>query len=215
MPCPYHDDPYRRAPGLALVETSTTLADRMKTVPFPFDVDVLSREADQAAGRLVRQFRLSHHERDDIRQDLAVDLLARLKWFDSARGTFGAFVATVVAHRAVRLANRIRREQAVFAPISTNDPIPGGGGLTLGDTIAESDGYLALHGQPTDRIAETEHRLVLERALASLPAADIRFVTALAEASPTVIGWKSSRAGVYRRIAHTRLDLMAAGLAPA
>jgi RNA polymerase sigma-70 factor (ECF subfamily) len=47
---------------------------------------------------------------------------------------------------------------------------PGGDGLTIGDSIAEADGYGAWLGQPTDAFAAVERRIDLDRALGTLPA---------------------------------------------
>ena len=76
---------------------------------------LLRRQASIGAARLVRQFRLSPHEREDLQQDFLVDLIARLKSFDPARGSLGAFASTVVAHQAGRMAARICRERAMPA----------------------------------------------------------------------------------------------------
>lgn len=65
----------------------------------PSDLDILRREADREAARLVRQFRLPSHERDDLRQDLLVDLIARLPGFNPDRGSLGAFAGAVMSHR--------------------------------------------------------------------------------------------------------------------
>ena len=42
------------------------------------DLQILLHEADIAARRLVRQLRLPRADLDDVRQDLLVDLIARL-----------------------------------------------------------------------------------------------------------------------------------------
>jgi hypothetical protein len=177
------------------------------------DLDHLRREAGIAAARLVRQFRLPHHERDDLRQDLLVDLIARLKSFESARGTLRAFAGTVVAHQARRLADRIRRERMVFALVSLDDPLPDSDGATVGDMIAEADGYAALLGQPTDRFAEVERRLDLDRVLSTLPRSAVALCAALALRTPTEISRNGigARATIYREVREIRLRLLTAG----
>jgi DNA-directed RNA polymerase specialized sigma24 family protein len=181
------------------------------------DVAWLGREADFLALRLVRRFGLPHHQHEDLRQDLLVDLIARLEAFDPTRGTLRTFAGTVIAHHAGRLANRIRRERTAFTPVSLDDPLPDSDGLTLGDTIAESGGYLALHGQPTDRLAVAERRLDLERALPCLASAGLRLCAQLLHRSPTALSRHGGgpRASLYRRLRDLRLQLLAAGIATA
>src|SRR5882724_9987861 len=87
----------------------------------PVDLCVLLREATMAARGLVRRLGLPGHEQEDLRQELLVDLIARLKWFDPARGTLNAFANVIIRHRAGRLARRINIERAIFAPTPLKD----------------------------------------------------------------------------------------------
>ena len=178
------------------------------------DLDLLRRDADRTARRLVHGLGLGSQERDDLRQDLVADLIARLKSFDPSRGTWGAFVGTVLAHRAARLAGRIRRERRVFAPVSLDDPRPGCGGGTVGDAVAEADGYAAWLGQPTDAVAVVERRLALDRALGTLGRSDRALCAALAWNTSDGLSraGHGARATLYRRVAEIRLRLTAAGL---
>jgi DNA-directed RNA polymerase specialized sigma24 family protein len=182
------------------------------------DLQILLREADTAAARLVRRLRLPAHECDDLSQDLLVDLISRVKGFDPTRGTLGAFAATILAHRAARLAARIRRDRDLFAPVSLDDPLTGpDGGGTLGDTIAEADGYAAMVGQPPDRFAVVERRLDLDRALGALRGSDLALCGRLIHRTPTELSQDGlgSRATLYRQVQEIRLRLMTAGLAAA
>jgi RNA polymerase sigma-70 factor (ECF subfamily) len=189
-------------------------------MPFPVsdsDLLLLLREADVAAGRLVRRLRLPVHEREDLRQDLLVDLIARLKSFDPTRGSLGAFAGTVIARHAARLAARIRRDRSLFAPMSLDDPLSGTDGDTLGDTIPGSGGYAAMMGQSTDGFAAVERRLDLDRALGTLRGSDIAFCARLIHRTPTQLSRDGlgSRATVYRQVQEIRLQLMAGGLSDA
>jgi RNA polymerase sigma-70 factor (ECF subfamily) len=189
-------------------------------MPFPLsDTDLvrLFHEADVAAARLVRCLRLPPDEREDLRQDLLTDLISRLPAFDPARGTLGAFAGTVIAHRAARLAARIRRERAVFAPVSPDDPMADAEGTTLGETIAESSGYPAMMGQWTDGFAAVERRLDLDRALGTLRGSDLALCSRLIHHTPTELSQVGfgSRAGLYRQVQEIRLQLMTGGLSDA
>src|SRR5512134_1110002 len=109
------------------------------------DLQILLEEADVAARRLLHQLRLRRADLDDLRQDLLVDLIARLPAFDPERGSLGAFAGIVLANRARRLAKKARRDRRVFGamPVSLDDVIPDSDGLTRGDLIAEADGMAA------------------------------------------------------------------------
>lgn len=180
----------------------------------PFDLELLCRESDRAARWLIGRFRRPHHDHDDVRQDLLVDLFSRLKSFDPSRGSPAAFAGTVLAHRRARLANRLRREGARQAPVSLDAPRPGAGGVSWGDTLAEDAGYLAVMGQPTDRFAAVERRLDLDRALGLLPRSDLLLCADLSHRTPTELcrEGRTSRASLYRRVAGIRHALLAAGL---
>jgi RNA polymerase sigma-70 factor (ECF subfamily) len=189
----------------------------MPTVLSEDDVDLLHREADVAAARLVRRLRLPLHEREDIRQDLLVDLIARIKSFAPARGSLGAFAGTVVAHRVARLAARIRRDRDLFAPVSLDTPLAVTEDATLGDILPENAGYAAMMGQATDRFAAVERRLDLERALGQLRWPDQALCAELLHRTPAEISERgsASRASVYRKVQEIRLQLMVHGLADA
>ncbi len=89
-------------------------------------VDLLHREVNVAAGRLVRNLQLPVHQREDLRQELLLDLIARLKRFDPARGTLNAFASVIIRHRVGRLGKRINRERAIFAPTFLKDSLSAG-----------------------------------------------------------------------------------------
>jgi len=179
-------------------------------------VALLQREAAIAAARLVRRFRLPAHARDDLRQDILIDLLERLRSFDPARGALGAFVAKVVEHRASRLARRIARD-LYFVPVSIDDSRRSSGDpVRWVDTLAESDGYAALVGQPVDSFGELHRRIDLERGIACLRPRDVALLSDLGERTPTQIAEHgSARATVYRQLHEIRMRLTAVGVSPA
>ncbi|HET6377005.1 MAG TPA: hypothetical protein VFG05_01645 [Methylocella sp.] len=182
----------------------------------PQDLHLLQHEADFAARRLVRQLRLPKDDLPDIRQDFVLDALARLKGFDPARGSLGAFLATVFSHKAARIARKVKAHRRLFGvhPISLDDPIPGLAGTARGDLIAEQDGYAAWCGEPTDAFAAAERRIDLERRLGILPRKDGALCAALAHATAGELGasGRGARASLYRRLHDIRLALTAAGL---
>jgi RNA polymerase sigma-70 factor (ECF subfamily) len=180
------------------------------------DLQILLHEADIAARRLVRQLRLPRADLDDVRQDLLVDLIARLPAYDPERGSLGAFAGTVLTNRATRIANKVKRKRRMYGatPISLDEIIPGSDGLTRGDLIAEDDGLSALFGQPVDAFAAAEHRLDVERGLGSLEPADGALCAALSETTVDRVAASGggARSSLYRRVKDIRLALTAIGV---
>ena len=179
----------------------------MQTVSTRCDLAIVWCEADRAAARLVRRFGLPAADRDDLRHDLLVDLLARVDRFDPRRGTLGAFAGIVIQHSAARLAARLRRDRARLAMMSVDDPMGGRDGMTLLDTFAEDEGYLAWMGSSTNPIAALEDRLSIHRALNTLDPEHINLCAELAigsigrasaESAPSRAGFMTSAWSSWR-----------------
>lgn len=188
----------------------------MRSSISPSDLRILLHEADMAARRLSRQLRLSRDDLADLRQDLLVDLIARLPAFDPKRGLIGAFAGLIMANRATRIARGVGRHRRMFgaSPVSLDDPLPNGDGATRGDSIAEEYGLAAILGQPVDRVAEAERRIDLEKGLGTLDHDERDLVSSLYGASPHRLARSGlgSRSDLYRRTRQIRLSLIAAGL---
>jgi DNA-directed RNA polymerase specialized sigma24 family protein len=180
----------------------------------PTDLWVLLREATVAARGLVCRLRLPSHEQEDLRQELLVDLIARLKWFDPARGTLNAFAKVIVRHRAGRLAKRISVERAIFASTSLKDSLPCDHDVVLAfDSMVEADGGTSGLAHPHDRFGTIDRRLDLGRALGKLRPRDLSLCVKLAEQTPAELSRSGqlSRATLYRRLRNIRLRLLAEG----
>lgn len=179
------------------------------------DLQLLLLEADGAARRLARRMRLPRVELDDVRQDLLVDLIARLPAFDPQRGSLGAFAGVVLRNHATRIAAKIRREREMVGPtpVSLDEVLPGRDGAARGELIAEADGLSAWLGQPVDGFTEVEQRLDVERGLGTLDRRDGALCAALSHATIESLAaqGRGSRSGLYRRLKEIRLALTAHG----
>lgn len=188
----------------------------MQQLPSTFDVQVLLLEAKAATRRLGRTCRGPYRDRDDLQQELLADALKRIPAFDADRGALGAFVGTLMANKATRIAHAVRSERRLFGepPVSIDDPVGEDQDLSLGDTISEGEGYGAMFGQKTDAFLEADRRLDLDHGLTVLSTTDRDICKALSRSSieELVQQGKGSRSGLYRRVGRIRLDLMAAGL---
>ncbi|MCE9635613.1 MAG: RNA polymerase subunit sigma-24 [Planctomycetes bacterium] len=173
-----------------------------------------------AAGRLIRTAGFSESERDDLEQELMLDLLRRLPKFDPARATLPTFVARVVSHGTATLVGArcaAHRDGWLNAP-------------SLNDDVADEDGACAEVWQTLDHQEQGRRVGVAERdaferldlgldlveALAALPP-DLRVLCArLAGDSITDVARDTGtpRATLYGRIAEIRRRLADAGLDP-
>lgn len=180
------------------------------------DVRRILRQAEGASRRHGRRLGLPEEDREDLRQDLLVDLLARLPAFDPARGTIGAFAETVFAHRAHRFVRALAERRRLFGAASLDEPLPEAPCLTRGDLIAETDGHLAMMGQPCARPDAAVRGAEFEHILASLSPEAADLAHALIEIGPTAASrrFRTPRSTFYRRIDRLRLDLLVAGIVP-
>lgn len=184
----------------------------------PVDIETIIREADAAAQRLRRKLCLPLCEREDLGQDLLVDLLRRLPAYDPSRGSIGAFANIVLRNQSSRIAMRYHRQRRAQGGSLLSLEVPlAGTREPVGETLTEEDGLTAWHGQSCCAAAVTELHHALQAALARLPAEDRRFCAALAHRPVTALAAEGfgSRSALYRRLADLRHDLTAHGLGPA
>ena len=95
----------------------------MRSEISPDDLHVLIREADRAARRFLWKSALPRADLDDIRQELLVDLIARLPGFDRDRGTAAFWV---------RMPDGVHETSAGIAMLG--DYVPAGFRLVLSET---------------------------------------------------------------------------------
>jgi RNA polymerase sigma-70 factor (ECF subfamily) len=185
----------------------------------PDDLHTLLREADAAARRVHRKLRLPPADLDDLRQDLLVDLLARLPSFDRERGSLGAFAGVVLRHESARIAEKVarRRQQTAGGALSLDAPVGAHDDAVLSDTLCEADGLGAWLGQPADAFHEVERRLDVERAVAAVEPRQGALCAELTERSVDQLAaaGHGARTSLYRRVRELRMTLAAQGLRPA
>lgn len=176
----------------------------------PAELDIIRREANAAAQRLARRLNLTADARCDVCQELLADLLARLRHFDPARGTLGAFAGRIVSNQACCIAKRVLRERRV-TPCSLDQDE---GCPVRVDEIPEDQGLCAMFGQLTDARSAIERRLDLARCASRLTTAEADLCRRLAEYSVAelVRQGMGSRSSIYRRIGELRALFAASGL---
>ena len=185
----------------------------------PDHVETIITEAEAAAGRLQRKLGLPACDREDLAQDLLIDLLRRLPAYDPARGSLGAFAGLVLRNQSSRIAMRLRRERRVRGGpmLSLEAPIREGDTRPLAETIADDQGLGAWLGQSATTIEHTERRRAIACALGQLPEDDRRLCAALSTRSVSALVAEGfgSRSALYRRLVDLRHVLTAHGLGPA
>jgi len=183
----------------------------------PDDVETIIREADAAARRLRRKLCLPICEREDLGQDLLIDLLRRLPAYDPSRGAIAAFANIVLRNQSARIAMRHHRQRRAQGGslLSLEAPLAGSR-EPIGAMLSEGDGLAAWHGQNCCAGAATELHHALRAALARLSPEDRRFCAALAHRPVTALAAEGfgSRSALYRRLADLRHVLTAHGLGP-
>ena len=176
-------------------------------------------EADVAARRLHRRLCQPAADLDDLRQDLLIDLICRLPAFDASRGSIGAFAGIVLRNQSSRIALKHHRDRCARggALVSLDAPFGPSATDTLGETLSQSDGLAAWHGQDCDHLARTDLRHDLARVLGQLAPAARLFCAALGQGPlrNLVAQGVGSRSALYRRTGELRFDLTARGLGPA
>ena len=184
----------------------------------PDDIETIITEADTAARRLRRRLGLPACDREDLGQDLLIDLLRRLPAFDPARGSLGAFAGLVLRNQSSRIAIWIMRERRAQGGGLLSLDLPSGPDdqRQFAETIGEDEGLSAWHGQATTARAFTEQHQAVQTAISRLPPEDRRFCAALAHRpiSALVSEGFGSRSTLYRRLADLRHVLTAHGLGP-
>lgn len=184
----------------------------------PEDIETIIREADAAARRLRRRLQLPTCDREDLGQDLLVDLLRRLPAYDPSRGSIGAFAGLILRNQSSRIAIRHHQQRCAQGGTIFSLEVPLAGETDpVGATLTEADGLAAWHGQDRSALDQCDDRHALETALSQLAAEDRRLCAAMVHRPVAVLVAEGfgSRSALYRRLANLRHVLTAHGLGPA
>lgn len=181
----------------------------------PAEIETIIREADAAAGRLRRRLALPVCDREDLRQDLLVDLINRLAHFDPDRASLDAFASVVLRNRCSRItAQHYRRLCTQGGHLLSLDVPADGRGEPLAARLAEDAGPAAWHGQDWAEPERAERRADLDWALRQLSedAQAICVALTTSTVADLVARKDLSRSALYRRLGLLRLDLAMRGI---
>lgn len=170
------------------------------------------------AHALVRRGGFREEDREDLEQELMLDVLHRLPRFDAERAAYRTFVTRVVTHRAARLvmANRSGNAAGRRAARSLHDDVEDadGGNVEMWETLDEDAGRRGL-GCTAEHADETRDlRLDVAAAAATLPS-ELREICAWLlhhSVTDTAHGTGLPRVTLWRRMQPIRAHFAAAGL---
>ncbi len=133
-----------------------------------YAADLIRHKARQLVGKAG----LTENDRQDLEQELMIDLLSRMKHFNPAKGKKTTFLTRIVERRISNIL------EARFAQCrdwrkctaSLNDPIPGGNDdSTERIEQVSSDGQMGHQGRETIEQRQNDIRFDVDRVIAALP----------------------------------------------
>jgi RNA polymerase sigma-70 factor (ECF subfamily) len=161
------------------------------------------QEASRCASRLIATAGFRRDDREDLRQEIILDLLRRTPRFDSARGDWHGFVRGVFRHRSIGLITQHRRRRW---EVLAGD---------LGPAEDGNDDRLdALDcRRRTDPARVSQLRLDVRRVVAGLPPRLRSLADVLGQVPVTEVCQHTgrSRATVHRMTVQIRAAFLAAG----
>lgn len=165
------------------------------------------------AGQLVGRYGFTRDDREDLEQDLRLDLLRRQAKFDSGRASLNTFVARVVDHAVATIIERqvaACRDGRLTRVFSDCVPECDEGEATSFEDRFDAAAYLRLTGRADPDSAESiDLHLDFERALSSMPANLQELCQRLVTSSISEISNETGipRATLYGRVKEIRAHL--------
>ena len=172
-----------------------------------------------AVQRLGRRLKLSRADREDVEQDLWVNLLEQAQNFDPERGAINTFIDRVVNSAAASLVRGREREmRADGFHAQSLDSIADDSSCkkrTLRSSLSPEDGARRKGRTPMSDIDQLEQLEALDSALANMPS-ELRDMCEqlMAGTTPTTLArqFGISRRQMRRRLEEARVFFEAAGL---
>jgi RNA polymerase sigma-70 factor (ECF subfamily) len=168
------------------------------------------QQASCRASLLVATCGFSRDDWDDLRQEMVLDCLERLPWFDPVRGDWRAFVRGVVRHQSAVLASRESRRLR-FEALAAVDEESDGENAFDRDTFRP-----ACEPASEDPTAALTLSTDVQRLVASLPHHLRTLATDLSEMSVAEIAAKrnKSRQWIYQLVVRLRKAFLDADVMP-
>lgn len=170
--------------------------------------DAVKNAAATRTYRMAVRFGLPAADREDIQQELILDMLERAHHFDPAKGSAGTFTGMVSEHRATELLDKLMKDRRRLSfgssPTAANDPEfqePGEG---------DHDNVVPMWADDRDLFADSMALRDLETAVAFMNDDQIALLDALKANEDLPTACKSSgmsTATFYRRVQDLQMHL--------
>jgi len=166
--------------------------------------------------RIALRFGISDAEREDIKQDILLDLLQHEQQYDPSRASLNTFTGLVSEHRAVELVDALVKERCrrgtIEARAAANDPVFDAGL----DGVAEfADNVVPMWTASVDLLAEADLRYDIEAAQACMSGEQLDLCGLLVSHQDLPSAAKASgipSATFYRRVADLRMHMRMFGV---
>ena len=159
--------------------------------------------------RLAARLGLPSGDREDIHQDLLLDLLERAPGFDPQRASANTYTGVVSKHRAVELVDALMKDRARMCFHS------GGAAAANDPQMDEPDEYdgdnvVPMWAEDRDLFSDSMALMDLQKALIYMNDEQLAFFELLETHQDLPSAWKAcgvSSATFYRRVAEMRMHL--------
>ena len=121
--------------------------------------------------RMAARFGLSPEDREDLQQELIIDLLEHQDKFDPAKGSAGTFTGMVSKHRSVELLDRLMKDRsrlAFIGHLDANDDDDVDGDIRISIPNQDDQNVLSMLADDADLFADSDTVRDLDTALTYL-----------------------------------------------
>jgi RNA polymerase sigma-70 factor (ECF subfamily) len=163
--------------------------------------------------RMAARFGLSPADREDLQQELILDLLEHQDKFDPAKGSAGTFTGMVSKHRSVEFLDRLMKDRsrlAFIGHLDANDDDDVDGDIIRSNSDTDDHNVLLMWADDADLFADSDTVRDLETALSYLTEEQAGMFALLDNHQDLPAASKASgvsTATFYRRVSELQMHL--------
>ncbi len=163
--------------------------------------------------RMAARFGLSPADREDLQQELILDLLEHQDKFDPAKGSAGTFTGMVSKHRSVEFLDRLMKDRsrlAFIGHLDANDDDDVDGDIIRSNSDTDDHNVLLMWADDADLFADSDTVRDLETALSYLAEEQAGMFALLDNHQDLPAASKASgvsTATFYRRVSELQMHL--------